>query len=49
MARGNTSAYNWRFVDYSKANTFSDAFSGSWYGKGHKENLPKSIEPFIFE
>ena len=20
-----------------------------WYGKGHKENQPKSIEPFIFE
>ena len=40
---------NWSFVDYSKANTFSDVFSGSWYGKGHKENQPKSIEPFIFE
>ena len=49
VVRGNPSAYNWSFVDYSKANTFSDVFSGSWYGKGHKENQPKSIEPFIFE
>ncbi len=49
VVRGSRSNYQWTFVDYSEANSLPDGASGSWYGKGHDENVPKSIEPFIYE
>ena len=49
VVRGSQSIYHWSFVDYSKANSLPDGISGGWYGKGHDENVPKSIEPFIYE
>jgi len=49
VIRGTPSSYHWSFVDYSEANSLPNGMSGGWFGKGHDENIPKSIEPFIYE
>ena len=49
VIRGSQSNYHWSFVDYSEANSLPGGISGGWYRKGHDENVPKSIEPFVYE
>ena len=49
VIRGTQSCYKWSFIDYSRANLLPASLSGGWYGKGHDKNIPKSIEPYIFE
>ena len=49
VIRGPKSIYKWSFIDYSKANSIPGWDSGSWYGKGHDKNIPKSIDPLIYE
>jgi hypothetical protein len=48
VIRGSQSNYHWSFVDYSEANSLPAGISGGWYGKGHDENIPKSLEPYEF-
>ena len=49
VVRGSQSNYQWSFVDYSEANSLPGGISGGWHRKGHDENVPKSIEPFVYE
>ena len=49
VIRGLKSHYHWSFVDYTTSSTVPGEMSCGWYGKGHDKNIPKSIEPFIYE